>query len=164
MKTLYLVRHAKAIEHSFTIDDFYRSLNERGIINAHAMAEKIGKQKVVPEYMLSSPATRALTTAVIFAKTLGFPLNKIDLCEGLYEASVEVYFDIINRIPKNTNTLFLVAHNPTLTDFADVVIGGSMINNHVPTSGVVGISVKSWERADLMAGGLLLFDHPNKTK
>ena len=162
MKTLYLIRHAKAIDHSGSIEDFYRSLSERGINDAHLMAKKLRKQNIKPQYVISSPATRALTTAIVFSKTLDYPLNQIQLTESLYESTVEEYFNAIAQVPEKIDVLFLFAHNPTITDFANLTTGDVSIN-HMPTSGVVGISVNSWKKVDLNKGRLILFDHPLKT-
>jgi phosphohistidine phosphatase len=162
MKTLYLIRHAKAIDHSGAIEDYYRSLSERGINDAHLMAKKMRKQDVNPQYVISSPATRALTTAIVFSKILDYPVNKIQLDESLYESTCKAYFNAITQVPDNVNTLLLFAHNPTITDFANLITGDVSIN-HIPTSGIIGISVNSWKEADLNKGRLILFDYPQKT-
>ena len=70
MKRLYIVRHAKS-SWKTDLNDFNRPLNKRGKKSAPDMGERLKKLKVMPDLILSSPALRAITTAVIIAARLG---------------------------------------------------------------------------------------------
>ncbi|NTW10984.1 MAG: hypothetical protein HGA26_06465 [Chlorobiaceae bacterium] len=63
MKTLYIVRHAKAGWENGVTKDFDRTLSDRGLRTAPVMANLLKERKVVPDLVISSPAKRALTTA-----------------------------------------------------------------------------------------------------
>lgn len=160
MKTIYLVRHAKAVEHSSVIHDFYRPLSERGVGDAHEMAQKIHKQVSFPQLVITSPATRALTTAIIFSKKLGFPMEEIKLNKELYESTTKHYYKVISSLDENINTLFIFAHNPTITEFVNRIADGENIS-HIPTSGIAGIQFESWEDVPKNKGRLILFDYPH---
>ncbi len=64
MKTIYLIRHAKSDWDNPLLQDIERPLNERGYADANVM----GTRLKTPGLIISSPAVRALSTALIFAR------------------------------------------------------------------------------------------------
>ena len=83
MKTLYLVRHAKASRDDPSLADRDRPLHDRGLNDAPAMARRVAKQRVKPALLMSSPALRALTTAQLFADELGHSRRAIVIDERI---------------------------------------------------------------------------------
>ncbi len=77
MKRITLVRHATAVPRNPKKDDFGRSLRKKGRREAKAMGEWYKNVEEQPDVMISSPANRAIETARVFAKTLGYPAKKI---------------------------------------------------------------------------------------
>ncbi len=77
MKTLYLVRHAKSSWSNPALSDFDRGLNKRGKRNAPVMGKRMVVDGVKPDLIVSSPAKRALKTARIIAKEIGYPRKNI---------------------------------------------------------------------------------------
>lgn len=75
-KTLYLVRHAKSSWADMGLDDFDRPLNKRGLRDAPEMGKRLKKRKILPDVIISSPARRAINTAEIIAKEVGFPAKR----------------------------------------------------------------------------------------
>jgi hypothetical protein len=71
MKTVYLVRHAKSSWTDPRLPDKDRPLKGRGSLDAVQMAESFRATLPKPDRIYSSPATRALHTAMLFAQTLG---------------------------------------------------------------------------------------------
>lgn len=88
-KQLLLIRHAKSDWGNAGLRDFDRPLNGRGKSSAPEMAERLVKQQIVPELIVSSPALRAITTAQYFATAWHIPLENIELEPAIYEASVK---------------------------------------------------------------------------
>jgi phosphohistidine phosphatase len=160
MKNLFLVRHSKAIELLHTIEDFDRPLIDRGIKNAHLMGKLLNQQHAKPELIISSPAARAMHTAIIMSKELHYPYSKIILEEKLYESSVSNYLQIIKKTSDAVQTLFLFAHNPTITEVSNSFIDTFI--DVIPTSGVVGISfnIDEWQHINMVTGSLILLDFP----
>jgi phosphohistidine phosphatase len=60
MKTLYLVRHAEAVDKNAGIVDFDRRLTPKGQRQARAVAEQLVHEMTRPDALVSSPAARAL--------------------------------------------------------------------------------------------------------
>lgn len=115
MKTLYIVRHAKSSWSDFGASDFDRTLNSRGEHDLPLMGEELKKLDVKPDYIISSPAVRAITTAKGLAEVLGFSSEKIDEHPNTYESSAEEMLKSIRSVPDTVNELMIVGHNPSVS-------------------------------------------------
>ena len=60
MKTLLIIRHAKSSWDIASLNDFDRSLNERGKKDAPRMAKRLKEKDIYPDVMISSPAKRGI--------------------------------------------------------------------------------------------------------
>lgn len=157
MKTLFLIRHAKSDWTNPELKDIERYLNERGYSNANMMAAKFNHK---PDLIISSPAIRAISTALIFARHINYNPNTIVIKQELYESSVNDYLSVINAIDNNFNTVLLFAHNPTISDVVQHLT--QALPMEMPTCAIAGISfdVTDWKKAK--TGELFLFDYPKK--
>jgi phosphohistidine phosphatase len=126
------------------------------------MGNLLKEENVNPDLLISSPAKRAITTAEIIAKNVGYPSEDIGIDERIYEADVESLLKIINEVPENISSLMLVGHNPGITSLSNC-ISDKRIDN-IPTSGFVYIelTVKHWKDVDFDKGKILTFDYPKK--
>ena len=95
MKTLFLVRHAKSSWTQLHLPDIDRPLNERGYNDAHLVSKTMLHKTKLPDQMISSSAVRAMTTALIFARTFAYPEEKIQIESQLYETTVQDYFCLL---------------------------------------------------------------------
>ncbi|WP_459573846.1 SixA phosphatase family protein [Cupriavidus sp. 8B] len=77
MKTLFLVRHAKASRDDPSLPDRQRSLDDRGRHDASKMGKRRIDRGVEPDLLVSSPALRALTTAHLIADEIGYKRKDI---------------------------------------------------------------------------------------
>jgi phosphohistidine phosphatase len=144
MKTLYLVRHAKSSWDHPGLRDFDRPLNKRGQNDAPRMAQLLLKLGVQPDLLVSSPAKRAISTAIYFADSFDIKTEDILREQMVYEAFPQQIHQVISRLPDSARTVMLFGHNPTFTDVANQ-FADDFIDN-VPTCGVVKItaSVEQW--------------------
>jgi phosphohistidine phosphatase len=157
MKTLYLIRHAKSDWNNPELKDVERHLNERGYAAANSMSLKI---KVKPDIIISSPAIRALSTALIFARNLNYSQNAICIKEELYESDIKSYLSVINSIDNSIEFAFLFGHNPTITNLAQQLTLSVPMN--MPTCAIAGISFDIYDWKKATNGKLTLFDYPKK--
>lgn len=157
MKQLFLIRHAKSDWTNTELKDIERFLNERGYSNANLMAAKFNH---TPDLIITSPAIRAISTALIFARNINYNVNNICIKQELYESSVKDYLEVINTIDNSYNTVLLFAHNPTISDVAQHLT--QALPMVLPTCAIAGISfdVSDWKKAK--EGDLFLFDYPKK--
>lgn len=164
MLRLFLLRHAKSSWKDSTLNDFERPLKKRGITEApimgHIYKKLYGK---IPDVVITSPARRALETAQLFAKEIGYSLKKIILQEKLYEAMPEELLKTLRDISDEYKSVVMVGHNPGFTELANCIIDGVDIDN-IPTCGLVGITfdVKNWKKIEERSGKLFCFEHPKK--
>jgi phosphohistidine phosphatase len=160
MKTLYIVRHAKAGgSHS---GDFDRMLNETGRKAAHLMGELLDEKGVVPDCVLASPANRALVTAEIFCEILGYPVERIEQRLEIYEGGAGRLLTILQQIDDRNSIVMLFGHNPTVTAFSNLLSGSDL--NSMATCGVVRLECESDSWSDLRAGSckLVWYDYPKQ--
>ena len=67
MKTVLFVRHGKS-SWDYEVNDRDRPLKERGVNDAYAVSSEFKKMEIAVDFVYSSPANRALHTAVIFSR------------------------------------------------------------------------------------------------
>lgn len=163
MKTLYLVRHAKSSWEYDNVHDYDRPLKGRGIGDANLIAAYLADQVDPPQVLFSSPATRALHTAMIFARNLNHPLSDIKIHDQLYLCSENEMLKFVQGIDNQYNTVMVFCHNPTITNFVNKCIEQRIDN--VPTTGVASFNfeTENWAEADFNAR-LALFDYPKRHK
>ncbi len=161
MKELYLVRHAKSSWEYDQVDDYDRPLKGRGIRDAHIISNMLSEQTNAPQALYSSPATRAIHTAMIFARNLQFPFSAIELREELYMCSEQQLLDFIRGLSDDFDRVMIFGHNPTMTNFVNRCIDQRIDN--VPTTGVAcfNFEINRWSDAQFN-GRLALFDYPKK--
>jgi phosphohistidine phosphatase len=160
MKTLYIVRHAKSDKDNVKLEDIDRPLNARGYSDAHSMGIKIKEANIKPQRIISSPAIRALTTALIFARKLGYESGRIILEDSLYETGMKEYMKVINETDNSFSDIMIFGHNSTITSLVNSLT--EPFTENVPTSGVTAISfdVGSWNEIVKDSGKLVLYDFP----
>lgn len=163
MKKIVLVRHAKAIEPFEEITDSERSLKIKGVKDAHKAAKKLFVFNIKPDLIISSPAFRALETALIFAEELDFPKKKIKLSESLYfDFTTGDFVEMIQKLDNKYETLFIFGHNPKISEMASQFTQD--FHEELPTCGVTVIefSEKKWKKINLREGKLSLYVFPDK--
>ena len=137
-KTLFIVRHGKSSWDSQGLSDVDRPLKERGVRNAYEMADKLKSSGMIPDIIFSSPACRALHTAVIFMRVMNLPEDRFFLKNDLYLADTKDILHIIAQAPKEINKLMIFGHNPGFTDLVNFLSTLNIPN--VPTAGIVMLS------------------------
>jgi len=144
MKTLSIIRHAKSSWRERNVTDRGRPLNARGQRDAPVMAARYAHKHERPDIVISSPARRAAETALAFASALGYPQEKIDFRDEIYEASPSTLIDLFRRLDDAANHALCFGHNPTITDVVDRWAPADITN--VPTCGVATFifGVEKW--------------------
>jgi phosphohistidine phosphatase len=161
VKTLLIIRHAKA-ESSFTLNDFERSLNDRGKKDAPEMALRLKAKNIHIDAFISSPAARAKKTATLFCQTLGGNTSDIIFISALYHAPANVFYETIKTVDKKYNTIAIFAHNPGITHLVNELTNVKVDN--MPTCAVFAISTPAAEWKDFAntKKEFLFFDYPKK--
>lgn len=131
MKELILVRHAKSCWES-PVADIDRPLSPAGIERITAMTKaSISLFKGVDK-VLSSPANRALHTAVLMIRNAQLPLTLLQVETALYTFEAEAVIDFIETLNFEGKRVVLVGHNPAFTIVANEL--GDMSFSHLSTA------------------------------
>lgn len=160
MKTLYLMRHAKSSWSFDDLSDQQRPLNDRGRDDAPLMGQALAKRNTKLDLLVSSPAVRALSTAALVAHELEYPAEKIEVAETIYEATVPDLLAVVRQLPDAADSVLLVGHNNTLTDFANLLSPSEI--PEMPTAAIVCLkfSTDQWTQADRANAEYYFFDKP----
>jgi phosphohistidine phosphatase len=123
MRTLYLVRHAKASRDDPSLSDRERPLTERGLDDAPKAGKRLARHGAQPDLIVCSPAARALATAQLIAAELGYARAGIVVDDALYAAGVDDLLAVIGDTDKHVVRLMLCGHNPEFSDLASRLAG-----------------------------------------
>ena len=141
MKTLHLLRHAKSDWSGADVADRDRVLNARGERDAPRMGAALA-QRLQPQVITASPARRAqLTLAGVCAgwpAMAGLP-HRTE--EPLYTFSVRDLLAWLERQADSEESLFLLGHNPGLTD---------LVNSLAPAAGLVNLPTAGYVQLHLL--------------
>jgi len=138
MKQLFLIRHAKS-DWSAGQSDRERPLNARGTRSVYGMAALVRDRIPADTTVWTSPARRALTTAKLFAATLGWEEKRIIIKENLYTFDDAELEKAIYACPDTIDNLLVFGHNEGITDLVNT-FGDRFIVN-VPTTGFVHLEL-----------------------
>ena len=126
MKTLFILRHAKAAAKDPNISDHDRPLDKLGEDDALRMGKLIKDKEMIPSLIISSTALRAQTTAELVAKGCIYQ-GDIVLNPSLYEAKPKDYLSILETLSDMYGSVLIVGHNPTVEDTIQMLTHSSDI-------------------------------------
>lgn len=149
MKTLYLVRHAKS-SWKHDVDDHERPLKKRGQNDGALVAEKVKNEVSPPQKIISSDATRALSTAHFFKDAFDISEDNFEFNHTLYDFRGQNLMRFIVELDDNLDRVMVVGHNHALTSIVNM-IGDKYIEN-VPTCGFVMIEFDDDQWSDITTG------------
>jgi len=162
-RTLVLIRHAKSSWASPLQSDFDRPLNDRGNNDAPIMGARLKKMDIIPDLIISSPAKRARQTAKKIADAVGYEIDNIKWEEKLYHCIPSVFEEVISQISDKVKTVFIVSHNPGITDFVNS-LSKAFTTDHMPTCGIAGAraDTEDWSSFSLAKKKVFLYEYPGK--
>jgi len=141
MKTLYIVRHAKSSWDFPELPDVDRPVIEIGIIKTKKIVSELNKRSISVDLMICSHAKRAMETSKIIATGINYPVEKIEVSKHIYQVDRDDIFNLLFSVNDNVDSLMIIGHNPTLTQFANLFLEEKM--DILPTSGVVSLSFET---------------------
>ena len=159
-KIVVIIRHAKSSWANPGQSDYERPLNERGRKDAPEMGKRIKKAGIKPDKVYASTAKRVEMTAQALLPEIGFDLEKVTWDKSIYHCPVSKFEDLIVSTEDRINTIFLMGHNETVTDFVNKSIDNFSTDN-VPTCGVVAFAFDGdWSDFHSEPKKLLFYDFP----
>jgi phosphohistidine phosphatase len=141
MKTLYIVRHAKSSWDFPELPDIERPIIEKGIYNTKKITKELTEKNITVDMMICSHAKRACETARLVATGLNYPVEKIEVNQHIYQVDRDEIFNIIFSQNDALESLMIVGHNPTFTQFANLFLTEKI--DLLPTSGVISFQFET---------------------
>ena len=160
MKTLLLLRHAKAENAAPGSSDISRSLNERGKKEAQTIGTFIRKQNLAVELVLCSPAVRARETAELVLSAAERNAN-VGYDQRIYEAGPRQLLEVISEVDENQSAVLLVGHNPGMEELLRALTGRDE-PLATGTLARIDFSFDEWSRVAADKGSLELIVRPNE--
>lgn len=161
MKRLYIIRHAKSSWENGELSDFERGLNKRGKKDLKTITSYMALKNIKVDLILSSSALRAQITADEIAKKINYN-NKIHYMKELYMVRPEKLMDIIKLQDDQHKDIFVVGHNPELTEIANILLEDEFIK--MPTLAILAIDldIDSWEDIIPNSGKVDFYIYPKQ--
>jgi phosphohistidine phosphatase len=147
MKTVYIVRHGKAVPASANVADADRLLTDTGVARTWKVAQYMAESKPVIDHIIASPAERAFTTALIIADKLGIQAAKVVAEEKLFTGDDSDAIELIEALDDSVNSVMIVGHNPVITLLANRFANPKL--DSLPTTGVVSVHLDTDKWIDL---------------
>ncbi|MFV0290147.1 MAG: SixA phosphatase family protein [Mangrovibacterium sp.] len=155
MKTLVMIRHAKAESGGFD-DDFNRKLLQQGKDDAERLSVKLREIGFNPQRIISSSAVRAKETAAIYANNLSFH-SPIEHWDSFYHsATTQELLDKVAETGDDKDCVFIFGHNPTMHYLIYNICAD--FNRDTPTcaTAIIQFSVEKWSEIEARTGKLFL--------
>ncbi len=165
MKQLILVRHAKSDWGDEGLKDIDRPLSPHGNADAYTMSEWYTKKHKLPDAIISSDATRALSTAMVFARSMNFPTNDIIVLQQVYESTAKTLKDVVIQIDNSHESAMIFCHNPGVTNLVNELTD-DLFFEELPTCAIVALEfdVKNWKEVSEKKGKILFNQFPKEFK
>lgn len=122
LKTLYALRHAKAMNGNDGTADFDRPLAPEGIAACTRVAALMQEKNLVPERVICSPALRTRQTALAVLEACGAPVSPV-FVDKLYLASANDILAQLHATDPTVTSLLLVCHNPGIQHVCHMLAG-----------------------------------------
>jgi phosphohistidine phosphatase len=154
MKTLLLLRHAKASRDDPQLPDHDRPLKERGKEDAKRLGRRLRVANLSPSLIISSTAVRARKTASKVAKQLDYA-RAIELADRLYLSTPRDHFEVARSLPDSENRVMLVGHNPGLSQFLSNLTD-TQVELATSELGQVELQIDHWAELENSGEGRLI--------
>lgn len=146
------MRHAQSADKQPGQTDKERELTVQGIRDSIKIGSWLNTQKIIPDVIVSSTATRAKATSGLLLDTLKLMPEKIQLNEELYDASVRTFLKEITQLEDTLNHVVCVGHNPAISYLAEYITKAEI--GDLPPGGLVIIQfdILLWQKIGEASG------------
>jgi phosphohistidine phosphatase len=167
MKSLMLLRHAKAGWGDSNQRDFDRPLTEQGARAADILGEYMRRNNITPDTILCSPAVRTRETLKHVDDKTGWILSPI-FVRDIYMATAEHLMQLVQSLHEPNSNVLMIGHNPGFEDLLLELVGHGdaslrdMMVQKLPTATLaqVDFDVDSWKGIAKKSGTLSRFIRP----
>ncbi len=160
MKSLLIIRHAKAAGNNAAVSDIDRPLNDRGRHDAPEMARRLIRKGIAIDLFVSSTAKRARQTAELFIREFGRKEKEIRFVPELYHASTQTFREVVSQLDDQYSSIAIFSHNPGITAFVNML--SSVQLDNMPTCSVFAVTSPAGHWTEFLTAGteFRFFDYP----
>lgn len=151
MKTLTLLRHAKAANDGIAARDFDRRLDGAGRRAAQAIGRHLRAEGRTFDAAIASPAIRVAETVEQVAIGYGAAIAPI-WERRIYLASAAELIELVRETPDTAAGLLLIGHNPGIAELAAALAPDAEIGSDFPTAGLAEIVLGIAHWGDIAPG------------
>lgn len=143
MKSLSILRHAKAENAENHQIDFDRPLTPRGNKDAIIMAELLAQWVPNVDWVVSSPALRTRETALAVTSVLKYKRG-IVWQDEIYEAEAETLLNVLSQVPVDMEHVLIIGHNPGMEELISGLAAGTptRMGISLPTAGLAHLTLE----------------------
>ena len=162
MKKIIIVRHSKSSWKDLSLSDFHRPLNNRGKTDGPLMSKYLSNAMDNIDFLHSSSSLRTFETSNFFQLNIEF--KNINYDDNLYHSSANSILSFIKNYPNQYNSAMIIAHNPGLTNFINLITNITLDN--LPTTGiaVIDFDCNGWNNISIENGNLVDLKFPKQLK
>ena len=124
-RTLILLRHGKS-DWSAGKEDFDRPMKKRGRNASSLVGKWLHSTDQVPDFVITSPAKRAIQTARITCDAMNISAKGIYKRKHIYLATPEELLYVLEDCPREARRVMLVGHNPGLEELLYYLVDGRL--------------------------------------
>lgn len=144
---IVLVRHGLALDREIAqerkLPDSERPLVDKGRHRSQKMAEYLSEKNISFERILTSPYSRAVETAQIFAKTFSLSRKLTQVSELVPSAPPQSFQMWLKENSSSWTNILVVGHEPQLSVFCSWALAGTTISFiKLKKSGIICLEVE----------------------
>lgn len=138
-------------------------MKKKGHKDLNTISSYLSLQQLKPDLILTSLALRAQITADKLSEKIDYG-GRIHYMAELYNSRPETIMNVLTLQDDGYETIFLIGHNPELTEFANFLIKENFAK--LPTLGVLAINlhIESWSEISEKCGEIDFFIQPKQFK
>ena len=158
MKHLTIIRHAKSSWSTPDLDDIVRPLNERGLKSIKIIGNYLNEESIQPDLIITSPATRAVQTAVGIGDLLNYNKDELQIKQEIYFGNTNDILTFLKNIDNHFWDVFLFGHEPVLSALIELLTKNNI--EKFPTCAAYRITfdIKKWK--EISIGKKTFFIYP----
>jgi phosphohistidine phosphatase len=121
-----------------------RPLLEKGVEAAERVSKSLIEDENFVDAIYTSPAIRAMHTALIHSRVFELPENRIFIRRSIYNYGTEGMLELVAGLPNQQQNVMVCGHNPTFTDLINRFIARPIEN--LQTSAVMKLEfdIEGW--------------------
>lgn len=142
MKTLSVIRHAKAETAGPATADFHRSLTMRGKKDARRMGRLLARMEPAVDWIIASPSARTRSTVAAMVEIVDYS-GTLQWDDQAYLGEAETWLQLLSAVPPEIEHVALIGHNPGMAELVAGLTSGmpSRLNLHFPTAAMAHLEI-----------------------